>query len=137
MKDIFEKVFTNPSIVMMFVALLLILTIVTTASQFWNPFAPSGQVVGIFIEGYHEGFGEFCGQYPNSGIRFCNETYNKEHFYGGNWFYFGNQYKGIDKMIEGKPYCVWYHQESRPSDTTSGNNIYYWVIDDIKPLTCR
>jgi len=100
-----------------------------------NPFIPQGQVVGIFIEGYHEGFGDFCGDYPNSGIRFTDTYYNEEHFPFSNdgWFYFGNQYSGIDKMIVGQEYTIWYHQESRPANTTDSEAINYWVVYDVKP----
>ena len=131
-KDLMEKIFYNPHVVMFFISLLIIIFLVATVSSFWNPFAPNGIIVGEYIEGYHEGFGDFCGQYPNSGIRLRNASYNVEHFFPRNWFYFGNQYKGIDNMIEGERYKIWYHQESRPSDTTSGNMIYYWVIDNIQ-----
>jgi len=108
--------------------------IIVALSPMWNPFAPSGEITGIFIEGYHKGYGDFCGDYPSSRIRLSNSTYNEEHFYDGTWFYFGNQYTGIDNMIEGQEYKIWYHQSSRPSDTTSGDDIEYWVIDDIKKL---
>lgn len=131
-KDLMEKIFYNPHVVMFFISLIIIILLVTIISAFWNPFAPNGIIVGEYIEGYHEGFGDFCGQYPNSGIRLRNASYNEEHFFPRNWFYFGNQYKGIDNMIEGERYKIWYHQESRQSDTTSGNMIHYWVIDNIQ-----
>ena len=107
--------------------------IIVSISPLWNPFAPSGTITGIFIDGSHEGFGEFYGQYPHSSIRLCNDTCNREHFPFSE-YRFGNQYSGIDNMIEGERYKIWYHQNSRPSDTTSGNMIKYWVIDDIKKL---
>ena len=91
-----------------------------------------GEITGTFIEGYHEGYGDFCGDYPNSGIRLRNESYNQDHFYHGDWFYFGNQYKGIDKMIEGQEYKISYHQESRQSDVSASTSIDYWVIDNVE-----
>ena len=115
---------------------IVIIVFIIFFVPFLSPFTPRGEITGEFMEGYHEGFGDFCGDYPNSGIRLRNATYNKEHFWGErNWFYFGNQYKGIDEMIKNQKYRIWYHQESRLSDTTSGASIEYFVIDGIKPLT--
>lgn len=115
-------------IILFFMAFIIIILFVPVL----NPFVQSGEITGEFIEGYHEGYGDFCGDYPNSGIRLCNASYNKDHFYRGNWFYFGNQYSGIDKMIVGQEYTIWYHQESRPANTTDSEAIKYFVIDNVK-----
>ena len=120
-------------IILSMICIVIGLLILLTVFPYINPFAPRGEITGVFIEGYHEGYGDLCGQYPESGIRLSNASYNEEHFFPRSWFYFGNQYTGIDKMIKGQQYKIWYHQESRPSDATSGDNIEYWVIDDINP----
>ena len=130
-KDIFEKIFINPVTIMLFVGCLLFIVIVTSVSPFWNPFAPSGIITGNFVSAEHRGFGDFCGQYPYTRIKLSNYSVEGDYDTIGSIFYFGNQYKDVDKIITGQFIRISYHQESRPSDTTSGNTIYYWVIDNI------
>jgi len=118
-----------------FAVIILIISIVSISNvcTLFNPFAPRGEIIGYFVEGNHDGFGEFCGQYPYSNIKLRNAIYDDEHFMGtGGWFHFGNQYEYIDEMVVGEVYTIHYHQEGRPSDTTSGECVHYWVIDDIK-----
>jgi hypothetical protein len=105
--------------------------------SYYNPLTLKGEAYGIFVEGKHKGYGDFCGQYPITRIRFRNATYNKKHFHGEKTYvdmYFGNQWTDVDKMKEGVRYKIWYHEESRPSDTTGGDNIHYWVIDGYEKL---
>jgi hypothetical protein len=103
----------------------------------YNPLTPKGEVIGIFIEGEHHGYGDSCGEYPGSYIRFKNATWNSEHFHGEDGkvrTYYGNQWKDVDKMKEGVRYRVWYHEESRGSDVTPVHPIYYWVVDGYETL---
>ena len=117
------------------IALSIIVTVIIFVTIL-NPFTPRGEITGIFVEGSHKGYGDFCGDYPHTIVRFHNVTYIKEHFYGGHegreWFMFDNQWTDLDNMIVGQKYRIWYHQEYRPSDTTSGDSIRCWMIDDIK-----
>lgn len=130
-KSKIEYVFTNPIIIGFFITIFLVLVVMSTVFQFWNPFAPSGHVVGEFINADHRGFGDFCGQYPFTKIILNNYSVVGEIDDWDNVFYFGNQYSKVDDLRTGQHITIYYHQESRPSDTTSGDMIYYWVIDNI------
>ena len=123
-------------IVVLVIIGLIALAIFPTMLSFINPFTPRGEIIGDFVKGEHEGFGDLCGQYPFTRIKLRNATYNKEHFYS-NTFYFGNQYKNVDSMKIGTQYKLCYHKESRCSDTTSGDTIYYWVIDKIMEVKSK
>lgn len=113
----------------LFMVLLLLIIFV----PFLNPFTIRGEITGEFVKATHRGYGDFCGDYPQTTIWLENSTHNQEHFWGErSWFYFGNQYSYVDEMTIGQKYKIWYHQESRPSNTTSGDVFEYFVIDDIK-----
>ena len=125
---------------MKLVGILLIVAVVAVAiflsiPSAWNPITPKGEATGIFIDGGHHGFGDFCGDYPGSWIRLKNATWNPKHFHGENGnvnTYYGNQFKNIDEMEVGVRYKVWYHEESRTSDVSASNQIYYWVVDGVE-----
>ena len=108
-------------------------------SSQYNPLTPKGEAIGEFVNGSHRGYGEYCGQYPLTWIKLKNATVDDKHFYVDENrvycdLYFGCQWTDVDKMVKGEIYKIWYHEESRPSDTSSGYNSYYWVIDGYKTL---
>ena len=118
------------------IAILIIISIsialFLSVPSAYNPLTPKGEAIGIFINGSHRGYGDFCGQYPMTWIRFRNATYDKSHWWGEKTycdFHFGNEYEDIDNMIIGKKYKIWYHEEGRPSDVTPVHTINYWVVD--------
>lgn len=105
--------------------------------SYWNPLTPKGEVIGIFMEGGHHGYGDSCGEYPGSWIRFRNATWNPKQFFGKDGVvhtYYGNQWKDVDKMKEGIRYRVWYHEGSRPSDVSASYNVYFWIVDGYEIL---
>ncbi len=117
--------------------IMLFSTFLIFLPSYYNPLTERGEAFGIFINGSHRGYGDYCGQYPVTWIRLTNASYNKKHWYGESTycdFHFGNQWTDVDKMKYGIEYKIWYHKESRPSDTTSGNNIEYWVIDGFEKI---
>ncbi len=105
----------------------------------YNPLTPKGEIIGEFVNGSHRGYGEYCGQYPVTWIKLKNYTADGKDFYVNEEkvfcdFYFGCNWHDVDKLVKGERYRIWYHEESRPSDTTSGNVGYFWVIDGYETL---
>ena len=92
---------------------------------------PRGSVTGEFVSAEHRGFGDFCGQYPFTSIVLKDYSVDGDIDDWDNRFRFGNQYSNVDNLKPGQRIKINYHQESRGSDTTSGDTIYYWVIDNI------
>jgi len=100
-----------------------------------------GSVTGEFCKGSHRGFGEFCGQYPFTSIRLRNYSIDGEIWdYDINEksniasFSFGNQFEDVDVCQVGVVYKFSYHKDSRPSDTTSGDDIEFYVLDSIEQV---
>jgi len=133
-RDVIAKIFVNPQMVLLFLGLFIFLLLSTCVFPFLNPFKPSGYVIGNFRSGDHRGFGDFCGQYPFTCVVVDNYSVTGDIDDWDNTFYFGNQYTKVDCFKQGEIIKITYHQESRPSDTTSGDTIYYWVIDNIEKL---
>jgi len=121
-------------LIILITGIIIFLLILMSVLQVWNPFAPSGHITGIFVKAEHRGFGDFCGQYPFTRIVLNNYSVTGDIDDWDNVFYFGNQHSDVDNFKVGQKIKVNYHQESRPSDTTSGNTIYYWVIDNIEKI---
>ena len=117
---------------MMLIVAILFAIFILSPSQY-NPFTPKGEIEGEFIKAFHRDYGDSCGQYPQTSLYLKNTTYDKKHFYG-NDFYFGNNYVDVDKMKVEQTYKISYHQSNRPSDASSGDTIYYWVINNIEKI---
>ena len=118
---------------MMVLIVAVLLTVFILSPSQYNPFTPKGEIEGEFIKAFHRGYGDYCGQYPSTSIYLRNATYDKEHFYGSR-FYFGNDYEDVEKMKVNHTYKINYHQESRGSDISSSNTIYFWVINGIEEI---
>jgi len=97
-------------------------------------------VSGQYVEGYHSGFGEECGQYPVTRILMVDcypvPTVYKDFIWHDDGtptpFVFGNDFKSIENLEKGVYYKICYHQESRIADADASSRIFYWVIDSIE-----
>ena len=98
-----------------------------------------GSVTGDFVKGGHKCFGDSCGEYPSSFVRLVNWS-KDSNIYESDVnnklasFHFGNQFEGIDNCAVGQKYKFSFHKESRSADA-GGDDIEYWVLDSIEPLT--
>lgn len=93
-----------------------------------------GSVTGIFVSGYTEDYGDFCGQYPYTRISLRNWTSDGanpfESYY--NEFHFFGYHPEVDDLSIGQTYKFSYHKESRSADSDASETIYYYVIDNIE-----
>jgi hypothetical protein len=140
-KNSIKKMVITPRIINFIIGFVIfilfvvtVMSIIGTFSSVWNPFARSGYIIGNFRSAEHDGFGDFCGQYPYTRIVLDNWSISGDYDGWGNRFYFGNQYKDVDELVEGQIVKIYYSERSRPSDATSGGTIFYWVITNIEVL---
>ena len=116
--------------------LIIVIVIVLLVLVFgiWKPvihYFDRGEITGIYLDSYSNGYGDLCGQYPNCGVRLKNYTVTGSYPYDDNHFHFGNQFDEILDLEPNQRYSFVYHKESRLSDTTSGNDIEYYVLESI------
>ena len=117
------------------VFVIFVIVVIIIMSFFPDLLRDNGTIEGVFISGETEGFGDFCGQYPFTMIKLRNYSIegNYNHW-GGNKFYFGNQWNQISDFKEGDYLRIDWHETSRPADASPGEMIDYYVIDRINKI---
>jgi hypothetical protein len=116
-----------------FIAVLLVFLFLTGGGWEWLT-CERGEIIGEFVSGETEGYGEFCGQYPFTSLKLKNYTVNGEIEPWGNRFHFGNKISYLDDLEPGFVYVFYYHETSRMSDASPGESISYYVLDDYKVI---
>jgi len=115
------------------VAIVSMFCVVFLSAGGWDfIFCERGEIIGEFRNGTTEGFGDFCGEYPHTSLLIHNSTVNGNIVKYGGKFHFGNEIDYLDVLEVGEYYTFYYHQEWRGADTTSGDRIYYYVLDGYK-----
>jgi hypothetical protein len=115
------------------IAGLIVLLFLTGGGWEWLT-CERGEIIGEFVNGETEGFGDFCGQYPFTTLKLRNYTVDGEISAWSDRFHFGNQINFLDELIPGVCYVFYYHETSRPADTSPGEMINYYVLDGYKEV---
>jgi len=93
---------------------------------------PSGSVKGELVSFEVKPSGDFCGSYPWTKIVLNNYSATGEIPDWDNTFYFDGEYYEVEDLTIGKSYEFVYKSGSRPSDTTSGQQIPQFYLLEIK-----